>query len=205
MNVSVFDLLHQNQSVDAKLAAALERVSEAFRVLLWEQSKQTGLSPIQIQILIFLANHSSEKRKVGYLAQEFTLTRPTISDAVKVMEQKGLLMRQPEPTDNRSHTLHLTPSGQQLAEQTGRFANAVEQTLSAFDPAQKGVLLDALTELIFRLHKQGFISIQRMCKTCHHYSYANGEHYCALLSISLEQAQLRVDCPEHEAVHFSGL
>ena len=82
MKKSVFDLDHQNASVESRIVASLERVSQAFRVLLWNESKEFSLSPIQIQVLIFLLHHSDEKRKVSYLADEFNMTKATISDTV---------------------------------------------------------------------------------------------------------------------------
>jgi predicted transcriptional regulator len=36
----------------------------------------------------FLMFHSEEKRKVSYLAEEFNMTKATISDSIKVLEQK---------------------------------------------------------------------------------------------------------------------
>jgi hypothetical protein len=71
---SPFDLNQQNKKVESKIVVALERISEAFRVLLWNESKENALSPIQIQILIFLLFHSDEMCKVSYLAQEFNMT-----------------------------------------------------------------------------------------------------------------------------------
>lgn len=87
MKRSAFNLAHQNTSVESKIIASLERVSQAFRVLLWNESKEFSLSPIQVQVLIFLLFHSSEKRKVSYLADEFNMTKATISDTIKSLEQ----------------------------------------------------------------------------------------------------------------------
>ena len=84
MNYSSFNLNEQNQKIESRIVVALERISEAFRVLLWNESKENSLSPIQIQILIFIYFHSLAKCKVGYLADEFNMTKATISDSVKV-------------------------------------------------------------------------------------------------------------------------
>ena len=40
MKKSAFDLEHQNLSIESKIVASLERVSQAFRVLLWNESKE---------------------------------------------------------------------------------------------------------------------------------------------------------------------
>jgi hypothetical protein len=50
---SIFDVKKQHHDVDSKIAAALERLSQAFRVLLWEKNKDYNLSPIQIQLLVY--------------------------------------------------------------------------------------------------------------------------------------------------------
>jgi len=65
MKHSAFNLNGQNQKIESRIVVALERISEAFRVLLWNESKENALSPIQIQILIFVYFHSSEKCKIG--------------------------------------------------------------------------------------------------------------------------------------------
>ena len=88
---SDFDLEFQNENIESKIIASLERVSQAFRVLLWQESKDFSLSPIQVQVLIFLLHHSVEKKTVSYLADEFNVTKATISDTVKSLEQKQLI------------------------------------------------------------------------------------------------------------------
>src|SRR5690606_3914191 len=101
MNRSDFDPGHQNQSTDSKIIASLERIAQAFRVLLWNESKTNGLSPIQVQVLIFLLHHDEEMRKVSYLASEFNMTKATISDTVKTLEQKGLITKAYNQHDTR--------------------------------------------------------------------------------------------------------
>lgn len=203
MEPSVFDLDHQNQHLESRIVAALERLSQTFRVLLWEETKVLGISPMQIQILIFLNYHSLEKRKVSYLAGEFHLTKATISDAVKVLEQKGLVSRATEPTDSRSHTLHLTEEGLRLANQTSLFANPLLQTFRTLDAGQKIVLYNSLLQMIAQLQKAGIVSMQRMCFSCCFHEKTPNGHFCHLLLLPLTDATLRLDCPEHEpAYHF---
>ena len=92
--MSVFNLQDQNSDLNSKIVAGLERLSQVFRILLWEKAKEQGLSPIQIQLLIFIQHHSADKATISYLAQEFNFTKPTISDAIKVLEEKNLLKKQ---------------------------------------------------------------------------------------------------------------
>lgn len=199
MKKSAFDLAHQNSSIESKIVASLERVSQAFRVLLWQESKEFSLSPIQIQVLIFLFHHSEEKRKVSYLANEFNMTKATISDTIKTLEQKQLIHKVYEPHDTRSYVIHLTEKGRETAEQTSLFAKQIQVPIDKLQSNDKENLLLSLLDIIHHLNKSGIITIQRMCFTCRYYkSNKNGQdHFCGLLNSKLADTELRVDCPEH--------
>ena len=125
--MSVFNLINQNSSLDNKIVAGLERLSQVFRILLWEKAKQYSLSPIQIQLLIFIQHHSVDKTTVSYLAQEFNFTKPTISDAIKVLEQKNLIRKNIDGKDTRSYTIQLTVSGKKIVSETENFANPITE------------------------------------------------------------------------------
>jgi len=196
--MSIFNPKAQIHNPDLKIVTALERLGEAFRVLLWEKAKVLGISPIQIQILIFVRFHTDDKCKVSHLAQEFNLTKPTISEAVKILEQKGLIERRPDKTDTRSHTLHLTGAGLYVAAQTADFADPMLRGLATMPPTDKGMLLEQLLGIIGHLQRDGIIALQRMCFSCRFYQRTENGHFCQFLNKPLAQEELRVDCGEYE-------
>ena len=196
MKNSAFDLDHQNISVESKIVASLERISQAFRVLLWNESKEFSLSPIQVQVLIFLLHHSAEKRKVSYLADEFNMAKATISDTIKTLEQKQLIEKRYEPRDTRSYIIHLTEKGAEVAKKTSFFAAQIQVPIDKLPSSDKENLLLSLLDIIHHLNQTGVITIQRMCLTCQYYNSDNG-HFCQLLNQKLADEELRIDCPEH--------
>lgn len=196
--MSSFNPERQENKIESKIVVALERISEAFRVLLWNESKSNALSPIQIQILIFLLFHSEAQCKVSYLAEEFNMTKATISDSVKVLLLKKLIKKTGDELDTRSYTISLTAGGEKIAEQASSFTSSIEKPLSKLSSEQKKAILDGLLKLIFELNRAGVITIQRMCFTCANYQSDKGIHYCKLLQSTLASSQLRIDCPEHE-------
>ncbi len=198
---SSFDLQTQEKKIESKIVVALERISEAFRVLLWNESKENSLSPIQVQLLIFLLFHAREKCRVSYLADEFNMTKATISDSVKVLQQKGLIQKVQDEYDSRSFTLELSPEGRQTAQQLSLFTRHLEKPLDKLTLTQKQVMLDGLLRLIHELQKAGIITLQRMCFTCAHYRIEKDKHYCRLLETVLQDKDIRIDCPEHEMAH----
>ena len=129
MDKSIFNTKTQQENLSNKIVVGLERVSEAFKVLLWEKAKTLGLSPIQIQILIFIAYHKQELSNVSHLAKEFNVTKPTISDAVKVLEKKDYITKAPSSTDNRSYSILLSAHGKKIVQTTNSFANPIKNEI----------------------------------------------------------------------------
>jgi len=188
--------------LNQKIVVSLERISQAFRVLLWNESKQLGLSPIQIQILNFLLTHSREKRKISYLAKEFDLTKATISDSVKILFRKSFVDKEYAPKDSRSYTLHLTSKGLETATKTSVFFSQIENSVDKLPQSEKENLLINLIGIIEALHNSGVISMQRMCFSCSHYSrdYDGNAHFCKLMNRSLLNQDLQINCPEFESI-----
>lgn len=200
MNKSDFDLHHQNQSIESKIVASLERISQSFRVLLWQESKAFSLTPIQVQVLIFLLHHSDEKRKVSYLAEEFNMTKATISDTIKILEQKKLITKEYEPHDTRSYVINLTQKAKEIANKTSFFTKEIRTPIDKLHRDDKENLLLSLLNIIRHLHQSEVITIQRMCMSCLYYQSSDKgkKHFCRLLNQDLKVADLRIDCPEHE-------
>jgi DNA-binding MarR family transcriptional regulator len=201
MNRSVFDTGHQQEHLDSKIVAGLERIAEAFRVALWDKSKVVKISPIQIQILIFLQYHSVEKCRITYLAKEFNLSKPTLSDAVKVLSRKGYISKLPDPDDARSIILQLTESGESVLEQVADYANPLSDAMEQWNSDQRVEFYRNLLNLIGHLHDVGLIHIQRMCMQCRYFdSSDNGQpNFCRFFQRPLKDENLRIDCPEFDA------
>ncbi len=197
---SIFNPEYQNGDLDSKIVVALERIAESFRVMLWNQSKLTGLSPIQLQILVFLKYHPPQYAKITQLAREFNLTKPTISDAVKVLRRKELVNKVPEATDTRSYSLYLTEKGEESAQMAAGFAGKLRQAIAPLEAESKPYFFENLLRIVNRLHRSGVIKPLRMCYQCRHFQAApDGEHpYCSMLKHSLTPTRLRIDCSDYQ-------
>ncbi len=200
---SVFEPSSQHGDVDGKIVASLERLAQLFRVLLREGAQKHDLSPIQAQFLVYLLFHDVKLRRASRLAEEFDLTRATVSDAVSSLEKKALIQRESWPEDKRVVTLRLTPTGEKLAAELSTWANIVEEHLRASSPEEKEVVMRFLMNLIASLQRAGIITVARMCVTCRFFrrdehSNSDSPHHCALLDAPLVGSDLRIDCPEHE-------
>ena len=196
--MSIFNIELQQKKITSKIVVSLERISEAFKSLLWDYAKTIGLSPIQIQLLIFIAYHKDELCKVSHLANEFNITKPTISEAIKVLNTKGLIKKEYSELDNRSYTISLTIKGAKVVENTENFADPIMVEVEKIDNKSLDILYGSLTQLIYNLNKKGVLNVQRTCYACRFYEKNKRRHYCNLLAKELYIKEIRIDCPEFE-------
>lgn len=186
--------------LNLKTISGLERIGEVFKTLLWEKAKLHGISPIQIQILLFVSNHKLELCNVSYLAKEFNVTKPTISDAVKVLINKGMLEKDFSNADNRRYNLFLSTTGKQLVKELSDYISPISKELDNVNPQELSSFFNFLSKLIYQLNHKGIIQVQRTCYGCQFYNGdQEDDHYCSLLKSKLENKKIRLDCPEFEA------
>jgi len=198
MDKSIFNPEQQQKDISSKIVAGLERISEVFKVLLWEKAKLVGLSPIQIQILIFIAFHKQNLCNVSHLSKEFNVTKPTVSDAIKILDKKGYIIKDYSTEDNRSYSISLSDSGNDLIAQTYDFANPLQTQVDSFSPIELENLFSTLSQLIYKLNRHGILNVQRTCYGCKFYRKNENSDYCNLLQRELMNNEIRLDCPEFE-------
>ncbi|AVI51134.1 MarR family transcriptional regulator [Pukyongia salina] len=197
MEESTFNPEQQQKDISSKIVAGLERISEVFKILLWDKAKQVGLSPIQIQILIFLAFHKRELCNVSHLAKEFNVTKPTVSDAVRILDKKGFILKDFSSADSRSYTIILSDLGIELVSKTYDFSDPLKTQVDRLSPVELQSLFRTLSQLIYKLNRVGVLSVQRTCFGCTFYENNNEIDYCNLLEVELLNEDIRIDCPEY--------
>lgn len=196
---SSFDPKFQEKDLTSKVVVGIERLSEVFRVLLWEKSKETGLSPIQIQILLFIKHHDRSMANVSYLSKEFNLKKPTISDAIKVMFEKKLIEKE-IGEDARRYTITLSTDGKKLADKLQSFDEPLRKSIDAIDETDRTKLYDGLVKIIFGLNQSGIIDVQRTCYGCQFHEKRSSESYCQYIKKTLKTDQIRLDCEDFQAL-----
>ncbi len=199
---SVFNLKYQHTDLDAKLVLALERISHIFRLLLWEQTKEYNLSPIQTQILIYIFHQPDSDKNITTLAQKLNVTKATISDAVKSLTQKKLVKKQNDNQDGRYFYLTLTNNGLQLVRKIESWGERFKKHFREFPANDKAVLFEMLLRILINFEEEGVINRNRICFTCKHFKQQKKDkknlYFCELLNLNLKINDIRVDCPEHQ-------
>lgn len=198
MSNTIFDPEYQELDLPKKITVGLDRISAAFKVLLWEKAKKLELSPIQIQILIFATYHAKEYCTVSYIATEFNITKATVSDTIRVLHEKKLLVKDYNIiTDKRSYYIKLTTKGKQLVKETELYSLPIEEQLTGINAGDLEFLYKHISHLVYQLNQNGILSVQRICFSCQYYSKMKGKSYCNMLKKPLKDTDIRLDCPEY--------
>ncbi|WP_186400409.1 MarR family winged helix-turn-helix transcriptional regulator [Stappia sp. P2PMeth1] len=185
-----------------QITFALGRLAVLWRAGVWQAAAAEGLNPAQAEILGHLARRGPV-RQVD-LAAALGVSAASLSDSVASLAAKGLVMRQPDPDDGRARRVALCVAGQHIAERLATASDVLTAAVSDLPAAESGSLLRMLTRLIRALQEARAIPVQRMCATCTHFRpHAHADaaypHHCAFVDAAFGDAQLRLDCGEHEA------
>lgn len=188
-------------SAHEHLAKVLERIGEVALALRRRSGGDSGLSALQLRVLGFVADRGTEAVGVATLADVLQISRPTASDSIRILVERGYLQRKPDPKDGRSHALRLTPKGARAAASASPLLGA----LAGIPEKSMNETLIALMHVLEALVASGDVHVQRMCFTCKHYQGDRvNKHRCLLMQKSMSVADLRTDCPEHEAMETVG-
>jgi DNA-binding MarR family transcriptional regulator len=103
---------------------------------------ETVLSDIQLAALAALERHDA--MTPGELAEHEKVQPPSMTRVIAVLEERGLVRREPHATDRRQVILTVTPEGRDLVQRVRRRREAwLAQRLQELTPEERQVLRDA--------------------------------------------------------------
>ena len=132
---------------DAVLATAMRiSISRLARRLRVERlglgGTETGLSDIQLAALAALARHDS--MTPGELAEHEKVQPPSMTRVIAVLEERGLVRREPHATDRRQVVLTVTNEGRDVVQPVRRRREAwLAQRLQELTPDERQIRLAA--------------------------------------------------------------
>jgi DNA-binding MarR family transcriptional regulator len=189
-----------SEPLERRIATGLHKLGLAMKQQTWLQANEEGVSPTQGQILSAVA--ISGALSGTELAQRLGVSLPTISDSVRVLVEKQLVAKKPDPRHARASLVELTVAGRAQAAKVRSWPEFLASAVSTMSEAEQSVFLSGLLKMIRTLQENGQIPTNRMCITCVHFRPNVREwakpHHCAFVDAPMAAHHLRIDCAEHD-------
>ena len=112
----------------------------------WKRAviERTGLPFSRIRILSRLARRSMTVKEIAHAA---TIDAPAATVAVNDLEDRGLVVRETDPTNRRCKTVSLTDAGREMARKIDTTDDPAPDMLSALSDSELGELRALLAKL----------------------------------------------------------
>ncbi len=104
------------------------------------------IPPLQLSTLVSIEEHAP--LRLGELAAREAVTAPTMTRVLAGLDERGLIVRTPDPEDARSVRVSLSPHGHRVLEDVrSRRTALLDARLARLTPQQRAALVAALPAL----------------------------------------------------------
>ncbi|MEN8130802.1 MAG: MarR family winged helix-turn-helix transcriptional regulator [Pseudomonadota bacterium] len=175
----------------------IERLGNLVRADVRAVCNEYGMRPAQLEALGFLTqcNHYSDTPQA--VAEFLGLTKGTVSQTLKVLEQKGLLRKRGDARDKRLVHLKPTAKGRRMVEHTVP-AESLTCGLEKLSKSESQLTVRALRVLLRSVQKANGLRTFAPCHTCRFNQRRDGGYFCGLTHEPLEEHDVALLCREHQ-------
>jgi len=152
-----------------------------------------GLNPTQAAALDYLSRANRFSRSPTQVSDYLSATRGTVSQTLKALARKGLIVERRSAADKRSISYDVTTAGPAALTQQ----DTLDTTLTSLSDREAKLFADALHKILKDvLDRRGGRQFG-LCKTCKHHGRKGKSAHCLLLDTPLKPAEASQICYEH--------
>lgn len=179
----------------SSLPQLLNALSRAMQNEQRQAAVGAGLLPVQLAILGYLRDANRYSNTPQCLTEYLGLTKGTVSQSLKILEERGWVLRQADEADRRVVRLALSDAGRGVLDSA---ADDAWRTAAQHLPAGEQENLRALlTRLLASWQQERNGKTFGVCRTCRHFRPGETTHQCGLTGEALSEADSRQICREH--------
>jgi DNA-binding MarR family transcriptional regulator len=175
----------------------IERLGNLVRADVRATCHSYGVRPVQHEALSFLLQCNRYSDTPQAVAEFLGLTKGTVSQTLKVLEEKGLLRKQGDANDKRLVHLKPTAKGRRLVERAVPAASLMLGIEKLPDPEGQAAV-EALRVLLHSVQKTNGLKTGGSCHTCRFNRKREGGYFCELTQEPLAERDVTLLCREHQ-------
>lgn len=158
-----------------------------------------GQQPVQLEALHYLGICNKYSNTPVAVAEYLGLTKGTVSQTLRVLEQNGLVSKQPDNKDRRVVHLTVTAKGRHVLSSAVP-PRSLLAALQALSEPQQDTLRSALEQLLRAMQGANELKTFGVCGSCRHNLAGPGNNrLCGLTQEVLTQDDCTQICREHSA------
>lgn len=181
---------------DTSLFDLLERLSSLSRIWFRQHPLLAELQPIQLSALMYLARCNHYSNTPLGVTDYLGLTKGTVSQSLKALEAKELIVKSQDARDKRSVHLQLTDAARTLLD------TILPPAFLAAGEARMGErvaqLERLLGELLREVQRSADLPSFGLCQSCRFHQQLDGLPFCGLTQEPLAPADAALICREHQ-------
>jgi DNA-binding MarR family transcriptional regulator len=139
------------------MLSTLERAAHLIGVYLERTTAELGITQAEAHVLAHVAR--AGPTPITTLHREFGHKRSTLTNVVDRLERRQLVRREPHATDRRSLVIHLTPSGEPVAQHVTHVLDTLERevrgSVGARDIKGADAVVAALAKAVGEMASEG--------------------------------------------------
>ncbi len=175
----------------------IERLGNLVRADVRAVCHAYGVRPVQLEALNYLTHCNRYSDTPQAVTEYLGLTKGTVSQTLKVLEEKKLLRKQSDANDKRLVHLKPTAKGLRLVETAVPSASLVLGT-DQLSASERQVTVEALRVLLRSVQKANSFRTFAPCHTCRFNQGREGRYLCGLTGEPLTAQDVMRICREHQ-------
>jgi len=188
-----------------QLQQLLERLSSLLKSENRARLNQYGLQTVQFEALRYLSICNRYSNTPKAVAEYLGLTKGTVSQSIKVLENKGFLAKEQDGKDKRITRLQITALGDDLVSLLTP-SPLLKSYCEQAQPGEPEAIIENLTSLLRQIQIQHQHKTFSQCHSCrHNQKLSEGKFFCQLTQEPLSAAEVEFICCEHEPVSVRRL
>lgn len=173
----------------------VERLANLLRNEARNAGAEYGLQPVQLEALNYLNLCNRYSNTPLGVTEYLGLTKGTVSQSIKILENKGLVEKRSDKNDKRIVHLKVTPAGKRLLK---RLHPSKLLNRACDDSSKQQALAGNLKSLLVKIQKETDLKTFGVCHTCrYNQAEENGKFKCGLTQERLTKIDIDLICREH--------
>lgn len=175
----------------------IERLGNLVRADVRAVFHATGVRPVQLEALNYLTQCNRYSDTPQAVAEYLGLTKGTVSQTLKILDEKGLLRKRSDINDKRLVHLKPTAKGRRLVEQVVP-SESLALGADKLAASERQAIVEALQVLLRSVQKANDLKTFAPCHTCRFNQKNEAGYLCKLTEEPLAEDDVALICREHQ-------